>query len=343
MAVARRLAALALALTLVTAGCLGGGGDGSGPQGASPGSSPQQAGNATGADGGLPSQQEDAPTLQEPPDLEAGDWWEVSVESPLLGETYSARRVVTGTVGGNYRVGLAPFTNGIVFLHLPGVGNVRTSDLSFDVHGERFTPLDFPLKQGKTWTTSYLGTKYQAKVNATEGLKAEITYAAKSGSGRMAAVYDAEAGALTKIEGPLGTKVTVTGHGENHTGEVVVPYDRAQVLDGRFAAALTFAGEPAPPVGSIEVPSKYDRASVGLLLGSVGGTPGYYRESAAGPNGSTWSATSTGEFTVKLGLSEGPSGTWDTTHVTAGAGFAATELILYKIQKASLPAAPAGG
>lgn len=339
----RRLAALALALTLVTAGCIGGGGGEAGsPSSSSTQDAPDGAGNATGGSGDGQQDGEDRATLQEPPTWEAGDWWDVQVEYTIFDETATTRRVVAGTVGGDHRVGLAPFSNPVVFGHLPGVGDVRASDLSYDVHGERFQPLDFPLTEGKTWTTSYLDTEYEATVNATEGTAAEISFAATDGDLRMAAVYDAEVGALTEVHGPLGTKVTVTDHGMNHTGEVVVPHDRAQMLDGRFAGAFTFGLEPAPPVGSIEVPDEYDRASVGLLLGSIGGTPGFYREEAHDPAGNTFAATSTGEFTISLDLSQEPSGTWETSHVTAGAGFAATELVLYKIQTATLPDEPVG-
>lgn len=332
--------AAALALALVAAGCLGG--NPAGPQPGSAAQAPEDGGNTT-AQGAQPAAAGENATLAEPPDWDAGDWWQVQVTSEVLGDTYKVRRVVAGTVDGDYRVGLAPFSNPVVFGHLPGVGNVRRSDLSFLVHGERFQPLDFPLKEGKTWTTTYLGTEYEATVNATDGTTATIRYEEVDGDGAMAAVYDARVGALTQIDGPLGTEVQVTDHGTNHTGEVVVSYDRAQRLDGRFAAAFDFGAEPAPPVGSLDVPGKYDRASVALLLGGFGGAPGVYREEATGPNGTSYAATSTGEAKIKLDLSRSPSGTWETRHAAGGAGYAATELILYRIQRVTLPRAPPGG
>lgn len=340
----RRLAVALLALSLVLAGCLGG--DEASPSGSDDPSAAEatDAGNdTTPREAPEPPEAGGNATLAEPPDLEAGDWWDVRVDHELTDETYRVRRVVAGQVGDDYRVGLSSMSGPVVFGHVPSLGDVRASDLSYRVHDERFRPLDFPLEEGKTWTTTYLGVGYEATVEETDGPRAKVTYREDDGDVGLVAIYDAEVGALASLDGPLGVTATVVDHGTDHAGEVVVPYDRSQRLDGRFLGAADWAAEPAPPTGTVDVPSGYDEAVVGLILGGFGGAPGVYREEAKAPDGTTFEATSTGEFVLHLDRSTAPSGTWELTHAAAGPGFAATELVLYKVQTADLPAEPVTG
>lgn len=332
---ARRLFIVLLTLAVATAGCLGGGGGGADVD--------TQSDDGTGGDGGGADGDGNAtvnrtPTLSEAPTWVPGDWWRVKVDAEILGESYTITRVVAGEEGGDYRVGMPVdgFSDPVVLVHLPGVGNIAKSDLSFNVHNELFQPLDFPLTQGKTWTTSWYGQEMEMEVVSVDGSRATVEMTLNNETTEL--VYDATARAITQFEGSLGTTYEVVDHGTNYTGEVRVPHGRQQFIAGRVAGAFDFTLSPAAPTESLDVPPELDRASIALIVGGIGPAPqGYYHEVATDPNGTTYEATHTGALMYELFVSESPGGTWEFEHVAAGVGAAATEIIAYHVQDVVLP------
>ncbi len=333
---ARQLLVVLLTLVVATAGCLGGGGggadvdtqsdDGNGDDGIGP-----------GADDGNDTVNRTA-TLEEAPTWVTGDWWTVRVDAEILDESYTITRVVADEVQGDYRVGmpLEEFSDPVVLVHLPGVGNIRSSDLSFNVHNERFHPLDFPLTEGKTWTTTWYGSEMGMEVVSVDGSQATVEMTLNNETTEL--VYDADARAIVEFEGSLGTTYEVVDQGTNWTGEVRVPHGREQFIAGRIVGAFDFTLTPGAPVESLDVPAQHDRASIALIVGGIGPAPqGYYHEVATAPDGTTYEATHTGTLQYQLGVSEAPGGTWEFEHVAGGVGAAATEIIAYQVQDVTLP------
>lgn len=331
-----------LLLTAAMAGCVGGSEDsGSDADAAStPGTETLEDGNAT--DNATGPGHEDVASLAEPPQWSPGSFWELQLENGQTGGTTTVTRVVADRVGDTYRVGMPAnsFSHPAVVSHFPGWGNVAVDDLGFTVHDERFKPLDFPLQEGKTWTTTLYQQDFEAEVTETTDAQATIVMTSEDNA-TVELTYDADTEAITELTGPLDLSLSVSSHGHGYEGEVKVPYDRSQFIDGRFVGAINFAFEPAPPTGSVTVDAGYDEASVAQLIGSFPifgvASPGVYREVATDPEGETIESQTTGHFTYAYGSSTSPSGEWSFEHVAGGAGVAATEIIAYKTQTVQLP------
>jgi hypothetical protein len=155
--------------------------------------------------------------------------------------------------------------------------------------------------------------------------------------------YDAEQAAITELSGPLGAAMRVVDQGEDFEGEVEVPHGREQFIDGRIVVAFDVQLQPAPPTGTVSVPSSHEEASFAQIVGNVNlapGQPGTYRETTTDPAGETTETQTTqvgGGLTTSYGSSADAGGEWSFEHVAGGVGAAATEIIAYQTQTAELP------
>lgn len=337
-----------MGLLVVTAGCLG---FGAGPAG--------EASPTASGDGEDPA----AAGLASPPTWEAGDWWKIRFTDPSPeadGATYTTKRVVAGERNGSYLVGMPSgnFSDELLIWHMPGFGNVDNGTLGFLVHGEPFQPLQFPLEEGKTWSTSFIGS-YEAEVVDVSNRTVTVAFTANSPAGSYTAmelVYDAKKGFIEEVvshPGPVrGSAAShgryeVVDHGTGYEGEVTVPVDRREVFfDVRVAGA--WAGGPAPPGGSADVPDDVDRVTLAHVLGEIhgrGATTGYYQLTTTTPGGQEIQdqlppASAPGRHVTYYGVWNG-SGTWSFDHVAAGTGATVAEGIGYQVWNATLPGAKA--
>ncbi len=325
-----------LTLSLVAAGCLGSELE----DGASDATSTDQV-----LPGGAPSQAElDQRTLQTPPTLRLGEWWDVRVDSELNGESYEGRVVVAGLHDGRYLVGMPQdsFVDGLLILHLPGIGPVTADTLGYEAHDVLFEQVSFPLTEGKTWATEWYTGQVNATVATVEDGQALIEMTGQNTQINL--TYDPGLGipSLVEIAG-YGT-LEVTDHGYGYEGTVEVPWEHDLVfLHGRLAGAADLGLQPAPPTETITIEGPYDRASFALLLGNVlaEGPPGVYRVSATAPDGTTYEETFTAGPGSDLRLAVeshlDPVGDWQLEYEAGGPGAAAIEGVAYQVVEVALP------
>lgn len=340
---------LALAATLALAGCLGGGGSeadaGAASDGADAGSGsgddPGQTGDSGSGDDAGTSDGHWNATLDEAPPWEPGQWWTVTVTDVNNDETYTVKQVVASQHGSSYDVGLAAedFSTPVVIAHWPPIGELGT-DLTYPIHNEIFKPVQFPLQEGDSWETTYLGTQeVTAEVQSVDGTTAEVEMT--SGNTTVVTLtYDAEMETITKLEDFLGLSYEVNDHGHGYEGDVVVPHGKSQYISARVAGAFGLGGPlfglgPAPPTGSVDVSEP--QASAALLAGSVGvggspPPPGAYEETVVTPNdeSTTLQTTGTNGIEAQYLTVEEAQGTWDFRHVAGGYGIAGTEIVAYE-------------
>lgn len=341
---------IVLGVLLVTAGCLGATDAGEDanvtPTNATTPDTADTDGATTDGDGPTDGAPAEA-TLTAPPDWRIGEWWTVELTSSLTGETVEMTRVVAGTEGEDYLIGQpedAWSTEGLVF-HVPGLGEVRQDDLSYEVHDVRFQPLQFPLTDGASWQTSFEGLDVEASVTTTDAGTAEIHYCC----GRnITATYDPGVRAITSFDADDGfISYEVIDHGYDYTGVVTVPHGHDLIFNhGRVAGALSASStQPAPPVEEVELDPDYQRVSFVQIAGPLGVVEqpisSAYIERATNPNGTTFETqhlpTDGGSFTVNFFETTELGGTWSFEHAAPGPGLAFTEGIAYHVFNMKLP------
>lgn len=332
----RGWAAALLTVSLVAAGCLGS------QLEEGPGATPNMRGTLPS---GPPSQADLADrTLQEPPTLRLGEWWDVRVDSELTGEVYEGRVVVAGMSQERYLVGMPTdaFAHGLLILHLPGIGPVTSDTFGYEAHDVLFEPTDFPLTEGKTWTTEWYTGGMDAEVVEVNDGQARIEMVGENT--RMNLTYDPAKGIpnLVEVDG-YGT-LEVLDHGFGHEGQVTVPWEHDLVfLHGRLAGAADLGLQPAAPVETITVEGGYDRASFALLLGNVlaEGPPGVYRVQATAPDGTTYEEVFTAgpqdDLLLAIKTHDDPVGDWELEYEAGGPGAAAIEGVAYQVIEVDLP------
>jgi hypothetical protein len=340
----RPVLVLVVIATLAVAGCLGGGGSDSGAassEDGATGSDPGQTGDTGSGDGDAGGGDADGhanATLEEPPSWEVGSWWTAEVTDVNKDETYTVTQVVASQHGSSYDVGLAKgdFSDPVVIAHWPPIGELGT-DLSYPIHNEVFKPVTFPLEEGQSWSTSYLGASgFQAKVAKVDGKTAEITMRQADTDNYVNLTYDAEMETITKLTDYLGLTYEVTDHGHGYEGDVVVPHGKSQYIAVKVAGAFDVGG-PIPPFGLAPAPNPQEsvdvaepQASAALLATGIAGAPGYYEETATTPGDTSATVTSTGSYTAKYLHAEQAEGSWSFQHVAGGAGFVGTEIVAYE-------------
>lgn len=341
-----RAVTVALALVLVPlAGCVGGLQD-----------TVPSADDATTADGpalgpasGLPTFR-NGTTLAEPPEWAVGEWWTVAYDNLLAGGSGETTRVVAGAGNGTYLVGMAAdkFADEIMLLHFPGMGRIDRTDLSFDAHDRRIQLLDFPLEQGRTWTTQwYGGTEMTAEVTEVDGDEATVLLTG-DGPPSIELIYDASLGAIAEFRAAGYLHYEVVDHGFGYPAPVDVPYKHDLVFcHGRVLVqaiepcSLSTEPNPKGPSDTITLDIGYDRVSFGLLMADVAPQPdvgqGVYAVEATAPDGTSWQATklpSDGGIKLVAHGHDDPSGDWEATYVTGGPGYSLLEGVAYEVLSA---------
>lgn len=348
----------ALALMLVTVGCIGAADD--------PGSSPGEI-EASSLGGALAVAQVTAPDgttpgLEAPPVWQTGQWWTYEVHDRSQEEPITVTRVVVGERDGTYLVGMPAdgWIDDLLVLHLPGFTEVSTTDLSFEVHDAIFKPLAFPLTDGATWKTGFHQAITDGGLEATATVTSPTTADVEllGPGGHIQLTYDAEVGTITWFEMesyPTGEGLTfeVIDHGVGYQGDVLLAYQQDVVLLQTHVATVVdaMALGPAPPIRTATVDGAYDRITLATLVGDlpVGGPDvpvqkGIYGVRVEAPTGQTIEHLTTptdgpGLHARYLHLDH-PNGEWTLHHVGAGAGITLVEGIAYKAYQATLPGGP---
>ncbi|HEX2065645.1 MAG TPA: hypothetical protein VHI93_02430 [Candidatus Thermoplasmatota archaeon] len=320
----------------------------------------------------LPTLPREAPaegerTLAAAPQWRLGEWWTYTLTDHFTGRAIETTRVVAGTDGPHYLVGfpIEKFDNDVLIFHIPGFGDVRQDDLSYEVHDVPFAPLRFPLTEASTWPTSFEGRAG----NMTAEPQADGT-ALLTGGGlgwSITAVYDPKVGEITRLDYPGYVSYEVTGHGYGYTGVVRVPHAHDLVfMHGRLGPASD-TREGLGPDGIkaesdvVQVPPGYDHLGFTLIVANVapflvGGVPsalglplpadvpnpaqGYYSAKATAPNGTAYELValpgSAGTQIEFFGTGD-PTGPWTLSFTVGGPGIAIAEGIGYHSIDVQLP------
>lgn len=348
----RRLGLVLLAVSLVTAGCLGLGSEEEEPEESEDAetSANQAGGENQSADGesieelSASAPPEDERGFNESPQLRVGEWWTIELSSQTYGVEAEATVVVAGMQEGRYMLGMPSedFTDEAILLHLPPLGPVHPSTLGYPAHEATFEPVSFPMEEGQTWSTEWYTGALDAEVVEADGEQARIEF---EGGADIEVSYDPQLGLPESITVADTGGYTVVDHGFGYEGQVTVPWNPEIIfLNGRLAGVLDTQLGPAAPMEEIEVEGPYDRASIALLMGNllVEGPPGAYQVSATAPDGSTYEDTFTptpgGEqLRIVPANSQDPVGTWQMEYTAAGGGIAAAEGIGYEALAVDLP------
>lgn len=298
-------------------------------------------------------------TLAAPPQWRLGEWWTYTVVDHFTERTLEATRVVAGTDGPDYLVGfpIDAFSNDVLIFHIPGYGDVRQADLSFEVHDIPFAPLRFPLTEAQTWPTAFEGRPGNMTAEPQPDGTAKLT-----GSGLgwgLTATYDPKVGEITQLDSPGYVGYQVTGHGYGYSGTVRVPHAHDLVFQhGRLGPAFD-ASKPIGPgavtTGSdtVQVQPGYDRLAFTLIVADVlpflgvgpqlpAPTPagGYYEAKATAPNGTAYTLSAmpqdAGTKIAFFGTGD-PTGPWTLSFTVAGPGLAIAEGIGYHSIDVELP------
>lgn len=291
-------------------------------------------------------------TLAAPPQWRSGEWWDVKVTDAFDGKSYTSKRVVAGTEGDQYLVGMPKdkFSNELMVLHIPGFGQVSMDTLGFQVHNVYFDPLKFPLTDGLQWDTKFEGRPFSATANVKSPTIAEVDLKNANTGEHMHLTYDATMHEVTKLVFDNYATLEVTDHGYGYQGLITVPHMFHLVFQqARIGPVLSGNQEALPPIESVKVDDTYDRVSFVEILGSVlpllqPGAPspaaGYYKETATSPDGKTYTTEMLpSESGLKLGyfMVDKPGGMWSFQHVAAGPGIVESEGIAYHVYDIEMP------
>lgn len=282
-----------------------------------------------------------ARTLDAAPRFASGEWWRVETTDVFSATTREFTVVVAGIEGESYLFGLpaedASQLDDLMGMHIPPLGDVGRSDLSFWVH-EPFVPLRFPVRDGDAWETHFEFGAVNVTVQVLDATRAEVR---TDGPFPVTATYDASAGWFTSMRSENFGEWTLLDHGYGHEGELLVP--RGQVLawlTGRFGGAFDFAAKPAAPVAEATLDERLDRVSTIVFLG---GGPGHFREADTAPDGERFEYETTvtaAELVVEMYGRAQPEGTWTFEHLATGSGIAASEAVAYELYTVRLPDGP---
>jgi len=232
-------------------------------------------------------------TLQEPPDLQVGEWWTVEVVPALAGATYPTTLVVTGRTGQRASIGVPPaaFSHDFLVLHIPPLGDLDLETFGWRVMWNDFEALRFPLEPGRSWAADFHGREVRAEVTRVDGSRAYVTMEGRGE--RIELIYDAEVGMITDFrEDALGLAFRVTGHGFDYRGDVLA----FSGIELGLMASPPRAAPPSSEAGmtdggsSVEVATGGSHGSLSLILWNVGteSEPGSYRITATAPDGATF-------------------------------------------------------
>ncbi|MGQ0536745.1 MAG: hypothetical protein ACT4PT_11830 [Methanobacteriota archaeon] len=306
-----------------------------------------------GAASGLPSVATER-TLALAPALALGEWWTYRLDVATFGVTEEFTLIVAGVDEEDFLVGVPlDATPGAPFImHVPGIGEVSRSSLSYEAHDEPMELLRFPLVAGDSWGATYWGSQ-EMTVEVVEAGASVADLRLETAGGVVAEyTYDAAIGALVSYvaappTGP-GWELSLLDHGFGYEGAVRVPYGQDLVFChgravGVIAVEACSQGDPSPPQGMIEVPGSYDAATVALVLssGALGGEPaaGLLQISATDPAGNRREERLLPGETGKMApwSLEEPVGVWRYEATVVGPGFAILEGVAYRAIDVEIP------
>lgn len=279
-------------------------------------------------------------TLDAPPQLAVGEWWNIEATDVFDGATYVATRVVAAIDGDTYLVGMPAddFVNALMVLHLPGFGEVGRADLSFEIHDQLYEPVKFPLAVGKKWATQFEGRAVDAEVMEAGGATARVQF--DGANDHFNVTYDAALGEVSLWGNAAYMTYKIVDHGFDYTGLVTVPHEHDLIfVQARIGGALGPGLQPAPPTEEVEVDPTYDRVSFVLLAGtflpSTDAPHGVYLERVTAPDGTEFELqvlpTDAPGFHAAYYQMDQPGGKWSFVHVAGGPGLVLTEGIAYHV------------
>lgn len=229
-------------------------------------------------------------SLDAPPDLQVGEWWTVEVDPTLVGATFQTTLVVTETRDGQVTLGIPPeeFSHHFLVLHVPPLGDIDLSTMSWHVMWDDFEALRFPLEEGSSWEADFHGHDVVAEVTEVEGHRAHVTMTGERE--RIELVYDAEMGMITEFrEDALLLNFRVLDHGFDYQGPVKSFQEiRLGLMErGPSEPADPETGEGGERTATVEVDSGHSHGSLSLVVWNRGfeDEPGEYRIVATAPDG----------------------------------------------------------
>ena len=298
-------------------------------------------------------------TLDAAPKLIPGEWWRVKFSSTFANvESTFVRVVAQVNPDGSYVVGMPHegwWKEAIIF-HTPGLGDVG-ADLSYAAHDIPFHPLEFPLEDGKTWTTYWQtdSVPLTPTVEVVDAWTADIIVTGpncgivtliigcdpeSAATGVVIEMrYDARVHEVVMFKSE-GMMWEVVEHGYGFEGWVTVPRaERLVFFNGRFVTpAVDITLAPAPPVETVAVDGGYNRVSFILAAGGFAPGAGVFREEAIAPDGTEYSHENIGgPLTISFHEQADPDGNWQLRHLIAGAGYGFIEGIAYHQYDIHLP------
>lgn len=342
------LSMIALAVTLVTVGCIGVMDDTSTDEELET----ESQGPALGLDTSLPTERTGT-TLDTAPGWALGEWWTYTIEASDYGTEGTFTVVVAGEDADDYLVGIPADQEDVLgsIFHIPGIGLVAKEDLTYDAHDAPFKLLDFPLEQGESWASTYWGgTEMEIAVESVDGTEAtlSVTRPADTGDTVGTLVYDATIGnivSFTPSQDPA-YNLELVDHGFDYEGPIKVPYEQDLLLCHGALAAASIEGcalEPGSPEGTFEIPEGYDHVT-GALLAAPAATaeglapPGAYRIDVTDPHDEmhqlTMLPTETGKL-IPLHVDD-PTGTWSYQAIAGGPGQILVEGVAHQTLEVTL-------
>ena len=303
-------------------------------------------------------------TLEEVPVWRLGEWWQYRVQDQFTGLSRDVLRIVAGTEFGNYLVGFPAdaFSNDVLVLHVPGYGDIKADDISYSAHDVPYVPLQFPLREGDSWTTFFEseGNELTFVVDSTDNQTAQLSASGGQGAGTF--TYDAEVGEITRWISPGYADYEIVDHGYNYTGLVRVPHDHDLVFfHGRTLLVNDVSApfipdpasfEPKTPDEFVEIDGGYDRLSFAIILldvagavagglAQVGTAAGVYQITATAPDGTVYEDTLHAGDGMSIKVTffghDNPVGTWSIRAIAGGAGAALLEGIGYHSIEIDMP------
>lgn len=209
----------------------------------------------SGGEGGTAPTEETAgsnrSTALEAPTWSIGDHWTWSTD-----QQGAVTYVVTGQEGGDWIVDTTD--EGVAFFDarfdVSTLGKVRKTDLAGSQNDTRVQYFDWPLEEGKTWTTTWDGVERTIEVERVGDRSAELV-ARQDGRVAVEYTYDADARSFRDLvfldaNGTETFAMHLTESGTNFTGTAV----RWQ-LDRVVDRSGTFGAQPVSWGGSFEVPA----------------------------------------------------------------------------------------
>jgi hypothetical protein len=274
----------------------------------------------------------------EAPTWRVGDWWTYRLNSTTYDLDAEITIVVANVTPSGYVLGYPASMDATLPLlfHMPAIGPV-SRELTYDVHERRFEPLQWPLDEGKTWTTTWISAEVTLELRQVDGKWRANNSATADASGLIYEIdYDPAAKAISRFtrvghDGIVRQQVELVGNGTGHVGDVLAPGGIRVVLLASRTAGTMSGGAPTSPQTAFTPPEGVDTLLVGCI---AGGAPGEYHAEVRTGAGVVCSVDATvppGAATYQLQIVEAPAdgAGWESRLVAIGQGSATAEVLGY--------------